>query len=217
MNTRAWPDQFRVQLWSGFYEPPGPTTDVTVRRSRYGHGSGPTGRWRCRRPAPVDVTAQGGCPDRIGSLFDGACPTAATLDTGSTERLPTDSMGTLTQVFRQAPRRVRDAHLDRRDRTGRAERSSWHRRRECRRVPQFGRVERRGRGLVSLSRFGDGIDQSVVAALAGSGMRYAGRPSAISSPGSLQTTIPPGRGSTHAHVCGHWADRGCPAHTGTKA
>ena len=28
-----------------------------------------TGRWRCRRPARVDVPVQGGCPDRIGSLF----------------------------------------------------------------------------------------------------------------------------------------------------
>jgi len=36
--------------------------------------------------------AQGGRPDRIGSLFDGACPTAATPDTGMTERLPADGM-----------------------------------------------------------------------------------------------------------------------------
>ena len=60
---------------------------VTVRSSRYGHESGPTARWRCRRPAPVDVPVHGGCPDRIGSLFDDACPTAATPDTGRTERL----------------------------------------------------------------------------------------------------------------------------------
>ena len=32
--------------------------------------------------------AQGGRLDRVGSLFDGACPTAATPDTGLTERLP---------------------------------------------------------------------------------------------------------------------------------
>ena len=32
--------------------------------------------------------AQEGRPDRIGSLFDGVCPTAATPDTGLTERLP---------------------------------------------------------------------------------------------------------------------------------
>ena len=31
--------------------------------------------------------AQGGRPHRIGSLFDGACPTAATSDAGRTERL----------------------------------------------------------------------------------------------------------------------------------
>ena len=34
-----------------------------------------------------------------------------------------------------------------------------------------GRFERRGRGLGSLSRFGDGVDQSVVAAFVASGMR----------------------------------------------
>ena len=64
------------------------TGEVTVRSSRYGHTAGPTGRWRCRRPAPVDVPVQGGRSDRIGSLFDSACPTAATPDTGLAERLP---------------------------------------------------------------------------------------------------------------------------------
>ena len=47
---------------------------VTVRRGRYGHGSGPTGRGRCRGAASVDVPVQGGRPDRIGPLFDGAFP-----------------------------------------------------------------------------------------------------------------------------------------------
>ena len=52
---------------------------VTVRLTRYGHVPGPSGRWRCRRPAPVDVPGQGGRANRIGSLFDDACPTAVTL------------------------------------------------------------------------------------------------------------------------------------------
>ena len=40
---------------------------VTVRRSRYRHGRGPTGSWRCRQPARVDVPAQGRAPgpDRL--------------------------------------------------------------------------------------------------------------------------------------------------------
>ncbi len=59
---------------------------VTVRRTRYGHGSGPTGRWRCRRPAPVECPCTGRAPDRIGSLCDDACPTAGTPDTALTER-----------------------------------------------------------------------------------------------------------------------------------
>ena len=33
------------------------------------------------------LPVQGGSPGRTGSLFDGACPTAATPDTGRTERL----------------------------------------------------------------------------------------------------------------------------------
>ena len=60
---------------------------VSVRWSRYGHGSGPTGRWRCRRPAPVECPYAGRAPDRIGSLCDDACPTAGTPDTGLAERL----------------------------------------------------------------------------------------------------------------------------------
>ncbi len=40
---------------------------VTVRSSRYGHAAGPTGRWRCRRPAPVDVPCarRAPGPDRL--------------------------------------------------------------------------------------------------------------------------------------------------------
>jgi len=40
---------------------------VSVRPTRYGRGSGPTGRWRCRRPAPVDVPCAGRAPgpDRL--------------------------------------------------------------------------------------------------------------------------------------------------------
>ena len=37
---------------------------------------------------PSMSPAQKGRADRIGSLFDGACPTAATPATGRTERLP---------------------------------------------------------------------------------------------------------------------------------
>ena len=48
--------------------------EVNVRRSRYGHGNGPTRRWRCRRPAPVECPCAGRAPDRIGPLFDDACP-----------------------------------------------------------------------------------------------------------------------------------------------
>jgi len=51
------------------------------------HGSGPTGRWRCRRQAPVECPCTGRAPDRIGSLCDDACPTAGTPDTALTERL----------------------------------------------------------------------------------------------------------------------------------
>ena len=40
---------------------------VTVRSSWYGHAAGPTGRWRCRRPAPVDVPCarRAPGPDRL--------------------------------------------------------------------------------------------------------------------------------------------------------
>ena len=114
MNSRAWPDQFRVQLWSGFYE----TT------------------W---------------------------------ADYG-----PTDSMGTLTQVFSSGP-----SPGPRRSSPSTS--SYWSRRTFELALPQrassrsaVGRVERRGRGLVSLSRFGDRIDQSVAATLVASGIRYAG-------------------------------------------
>ena len=44
-----------------------PCPSVTVRATRYGRRSGPTGRWRCRRPAPVDVPCAGRAPgpDRL--------------------------------------------------------------------------------------------------------------------------------------------------------
>ena len=50
------------------WSPGPPAPRVTVRRTRYGHAAGRTGRWRCRRPAPIDVPAQEGRSDRIGSL-----------------------------------------------------------------------------------------------------------------------------------------------------
>ena len=63
-------------------------------------------------------------------------------------------------------------------------------------VVGFRRWPRRtaGRGLGSLSRFGDGVDQSVVAALFANGSGVRGRPNAIASPGSLQRQPPAGTG-----------------------
>ncbi len=59
--------------------------------------------WTCGRAKPdagvVDgqhrlmSPVHGGRPDRIGSLFDDACPTAVTPDTGLTERLPDPRTG----------------------------------------------------------------------------------------------------------------------------
>ena len=63
-------------------------------------------------------------------------------------------------------------------------------------VVGFRRSPRRtaGRGLGSLSRFGDGVDQSVVAALFANGSGVRGRPNVIASPGSLQRQPPAGTG-----------------------
>ena len=49
-------------------EPPSPTGYAPpLDSTRYGHAAGPTGRWRCRRPAPVDVPCarRAPGPDRL--------------------------------------------------------------------------------------------------------------------------------------------------------
>ncbi len=72
-------------------EPPSPTGHAPpLDSTRYGHAAGPTGRWRCRRPAPVDVPCarRAPGPDRLAvrrCLSDYRTP-----DTGLTERLPVD-------------------------------------------------------------------------------------------------------------------------------
>ena len=133
MNTRAWPDQFRVQLWSGLYE----TTWVDYGQYGDPHAS------RLVGPSPD--------PRRSS---------------------PSTSSYWSRRTFELAP----------------PQRASSR--------SAVGRVERRGRGLGSLSRFGDGVDQSVVAALVASGMRCAGWTERDLVTGIAATTIPPERGWT---------------------
>ena len=78
---------------------------VTVRSSRYGHAVGPTGRWRC----PLCTQ---GARTGIGSLFDDACPTAVTPDTGLTERLPPREAQRQAHVRLGGTRAIREAVRD---------------------------------------------------------------------------------------------------------
>ncbi len=55
---------------------------VTIRRNRYGRGSGPTGRWRCRRPAPVD------CPLRREGARTGSARCSTVLARRPQRRIP---------------------------------------------------------------------------------------------------------------------------------
>ena len=86
---------------------------VTVRSSRYGHAAGPTGRWRCRRPAPVDVPCAGRAPepDRLAvrrCLPD--CRHAGyRLDRTVTEQLSTEQPAALRQPAAPAARQRRHA------------------------------------------------------------------------------------------------------------
>ena len=98
------------------------------------------------------------------------------------------------ESFRQAPRRTRDAHLNRRARAGRAERSSRRRRSERRRVLPLAASNggARPREPVAVRRRGRSVCCGGPGRPVGCGVR--GRPDAIASPGSLQRQPPAGTG-----------------------
>ena len=134
MNTRAWPDQFRVQSWAGFYE------TTWADHGQYG-----------------DLHAS-----RLVRTLAGP----ATL-------ISIDELVLVAQNVRAGAAAASVVAFPR----------SW-----SRRTP--------GRGLGSLSRFGGGVDQSVVAALVASGTRRAGSTERDVVTGTAATTIPPERGWT---------------------
>ena len=95
---------------------------------------------------------------------------------------PTDRYRILTRDIRPTPRRMLDDPLNRRARGRRADRSSRRRRSERRGFRSWP-LRTAGRGLGSLSRWGDGVDQAVVAALVAVGCAVQGRQSAPPEPG----------------------------------
>ena len=94
--------------------------------------------------------------------------------------------GSSRESFRQAPRRIRDAHRHRRGRTGRAERSSWHRRSERRGVPKLAASNAGGEASAACPGSATESISPLWRPWSLVGCAVRGRPSAISSPGSLQ-------------------------------
>ena len=120
------------------------------------------------------------------------CGRDSTRPPGPATELRTGT-GTLRRVVSSGPRRMRDAHLHRRARAGRAEHSSRRRLSERRRVPQLVASNGGARPRQPV-RFGDGVEQSVVAALVASGMCREGATERDRVTGIATTTIPPERG-----------------------